>query len=231
MRFVLLMAMSALTLHACRRIVFWRRMGMPRAARRRYLLAAWALGGGVLAAMGVQELILLRAGLLTLQTGLPLHLCSVMGLMALPALLTRRPLLLHASLFAGVPGALLALMFPAVLDTPWPRLTALAFHAMHAGLLCVPLLPMAMGWRPEPRGAVQAWGFLLLAAGAAEVANRLTGGNYLFLSGPVAGTPLVLLARWGAAVYRLLLAGLAGLVLAAEGAGLRLLYRHIPVKN
>ena len=75
------------------------------------------------------------------------------------------------------------------------------------------------------------WLSLLLAAGAAEVANRLTGGNYLFLSGPVAGTPLVLLARWGAAVYRLLLAGLAGLVLAAEGAGLRLLYRHIPVKN
>lgn len=227
MRFVLLGVLALLTLHACRRISFWRRMGMPRAAQRRYRLAAWGLGGLILAAMGVQELILLRAGLLTWRTGLPLHLCSLMGLLALPSLLTRRELLLNASFFAGVPGALLALMFPAVLDTPWPRLTALAFHTLHAGLVCVPLLPMALGWRPAPRGAVEAWVLLLTAAAGAGLVNGLTGGNYLFLAGPVAGTPLMLLARWGGGVYRLLLVTLASLVLAGEACALRMLRRWL----
>lgn len=216
MQFVLLAVLLALTLHACRRIVFWQRMGIPRAAQRRYWWAAWGVGGLILAAMGTQELILLRSGLLTWQTGLPLHLCSLMGVMALPALLTRRPMLLNASLFAGVPGALLALAFPAVLDTPWPGLTSLAFHTLHAGLVCVPLLPMALGWRPVPRGTAEAWGFLLICAAAAGLANCLTGGNYLFLAGPVAGTPLMLLSRWGAAFYRLLLIALATFLLAAE---------------
>lgn len=227
MPFILLFALLLLTLHACRRIVFWQRMGMPRAARRRYRWATWGLGGGILAAMAVQELILLRAGLLTWQNGLPLHLCSLMGLLALPTLLTRRPLLLNASLFAGVPGALLALLFPAVLHTPWPRLTALAFHTLHAGLVCVPLLPMALGWCPSEHGAADAWGFLLLAAAGAGLANRFTGGNYLFLAGPVDGTPLMLLARWGGTVYRLLLIALASLVLAGEAWALRALRQRL----
>lgn len=227
MPFILLSVLLALTLHACRRIVFWQRMGMPRAARRRYWWAAWGLGGLILAAMGTQELILLRAGLLTWQTGLPLHLCSLMGVLALPALLLRRPMLLNAALFAGVPGALLALLFPAVLNTPWPGLTSLAFHTLHAGLVCVPLLPMALGWRPDARGAAGAWVFLLGAAAAAGLANRLTGGNYLFLAGPVAGTPLMLLARWGGTAYRLLLIALATLVLAGEAWALGALRKRL----
>ena len=225
MQYLVLTVLLGLTLHTCRGVIRLRRTGNAAAAHRRYLRASWALGGTILAAMAVQELILLRAGLLTWQTGLPLHLCSLMGLAALPALLSRRPLLLHASLYAGVPGAVLALLFPAVLDTPWPRLTELAFHTLHAGLVCVPLLPMAAGWKPRPQGAAGAWGFLLLAAAAAGLANRLTGGNYLFLAGPVAGTPLAPLARWSRGVYRALLALLSGLVLLLEGAAVRFFRR------
>lgn len=225
MQYAVLGILLLLCLYAWRRIAFWQRMGMPRAARRRYWWASCLLGGGILTAMAVQETVLLRSGLLTWQTGLPLHLCGLLGVLTLPMLLTRHPLLLNASLFAGVPGAMLALVFPSVLDTPCPRLTALAFHALHAGLFCAPMLPMALGWRPEPRGALNAGGFLLLAALCASLVNRLTGSNYLFLSGPVAGTPLMRFAQCGETVYRLILLLLAALVLGCEAAALSLLRR------
>lgn len=184
---------------------------------RLYRLTAIGLGGGIWIAMAAQEVILALAGQLTWATALPMHLCSLMGLMALPALLTRREVLLHTLLYAGAPGALMALLFPAIADTPWPGWTAFFFHAMHASLVCAPLLAMTPGWRPRPEGALQAWLFLLLAGGVAMAANALTGGNYLFLAGPVPGTPLMLLGRWGSTVYRLLLALLAALVLTGEG--------------
>lgn len=186
-------------------------------ARRIYLLLSWSVGGIILGAMAAQETILLLAGKLSWASALPLHLCSLMGLLALPALLSRREILLHTLFYAGAPGALLALLFPAVADTPWPGWTTFFFHLMHAGLLCAPVLPLLLGWRPRPEGALQTW-LLLLGAGAAAMAvNRFTGGNYLFLSGPVAGTPLMTMARWGRSVYRLLLTLAAGLLLAAEG--------------
>lgn len=194
-----------------------RRAPSAGTALRLYRRTAWGLGCVILLAMAAQEVILLLAGQLTWATALPLHLCSLMGVTALPALLSRRDTLLHALFYAGLPGALLALAFPAVAQTPWPGWTAFFFHLMHAGLVCAPLLPWLTGWRPRPEGALQAWLFLLGAGAMAMAVNALTGGNYLFLSGPVAGTPLMALARWGRPVYRLLLALLAAALLAGEG--------------
>lgn len=209
-----------------RRIRLLRLAGMAGAAKRRYAVAAWLLGGGTLLAMAVQEAVLLGSGQLTLATGLPLHLCSLMGVLTLPMLLTRHEWLLHTALYAGVPGAALALVFPAVLETPWPWLTAAAFHVMHACIAAAPALPISMGWRPRTVGALQA-GLILACAGcAAMIVNRLTGGNYLFLSGAVAGTPLAWLAKWGTGWYRVLLACAAAALLAAEAAVVRALCRR-----
>ena len=119
------------------------RRSAPDKSLRLYRLMSWGLGGIVLGAMAAQETILLLAGQLTWATGLPLHLCSLMGLTVLPALVTRRETLLSALLYAGVPGAALALLFPAVADTPWPGLTRFFFLLMHAGIVLSPLLPMA----------------------------------------------------------------------------------------
>ena len=224
MQWAILAAMGTLCIVAGRRIRRLRRAGETAAGERLYWRCAWLLGSAILGAMAVQEGILLASGLLTWQTGLPLHLCSLLGVLTLPALLTRRKTLLDALLLAGVPGALLALAFPAALGTPWPRLTLAAFHTLHAGLVCAPLLPLCASWRPGPRSALRTGGFLLAAGAAALLVNRLTGGNYLFLSGPVAGTPLVWLAGHGRGAYRLLLAGLAGGVLALEAAVLKALH-------
>ena len=217
-----------LVLPLCLRIRSCRQRGLDAQALRLYNQGAWAVGGCVLTAMAAQETILFLADQLTWATALPLHLCSLMGLLTLPALVTRREALLHTLLLLGAPGAALALLFPAVADTPWPRLTGFFFCLMHAGIFLAPLLPLSLGWRPRPMGAMQA-GLVLLGAGVtASAANRLTGGNYLFLAGPVPGTPLMLLSRSGPVVYRLRLAALALLLLTVEAALVFLMTRNIP---
>ena len=205
-------------LACCRHLCHLRLCGHHSDALRLYRRLSLALGGGVWMGIAAQEALLLLAGPLTPATALPLHLCSITGLLTLPALLTRRDALLHILLYAGLPGAVLALLFPAVAQSPWPVSMAFFFCLTHGGIALAPLLPLCLGWRPRPRGAAQSFLFLLTAAIAASVANRMTGGNYLFLAGPVAGTPLTALSQWGMGAYRLLLVLLAALVMAAEAA-------------
>lgn len=202
-------------------LLFWTRRACLRIRREPslYRRHAWTLGLLILLAMGAQEGVLLLSGQLSWSNGLPLHLCSLLGVLTLPMLLTRRRTLCSAALFIGLPGAALALLFPAVLATPWPTLTAAAFHTLHAGLVCAPWLPITRGWRPVPMDALRAGGLLLAAAALAMLINPLTGGNYLFLACPIPGTPLAWLGQWGLWPYRGLLAGLASITL-AMGAGI-----------
>ena len=217
MQYVILALMLCWTRRACRCI-----RQKPCVYRRH----AGALASLIYIAMALQEGALYFSGQLTWGTGLPLHLCGLLGVLTLPTLLGRSRILHSAALFVGVPGAALALLFPAVVQTPWPRLTAAAFHTLHAGLICAPWLVMAHGWRPRPADAAQAVLFLPGAATLAMLLNPVTGGNYLFLTRPVSGTPLSLLGRWGLWPYRGLLALLAGGVLAMEALLVGLLCRQ-----
>lgn len=216
MPFALLMVLSAALWAAMRRIVFLRRCGLFPASQRLYRRAAWGLGLTAYIAMAVQEAALFFSRQLTWGNALPLHLCSLMGVLTLPMLLSGHGFLWHVSLYLGPPGALLALLFPAVLPTPWPRLTETAFHLLHCMVVLSPLLPLSLGQTPRPTGAVWAGLFLLLHGLCALGVNALTGGNYLFLSQPASGTPLALLAEQGLTVYRLCLGALAALVLGLE---------------
>ena len=221
MQFALLIVLGAAVGMGMRRIVLWRRCGCNPPAQRLYLAMSWAVGGGAYAAMAVQEAVLLLSGQLHWRNALPLHLCSLMGLFTLPMLISRRRLLWHPSLYLGLPGALMALLFPAVLETPWPRVTELAFHLMHCCVFLAPLLPLSLGWRPSPWGAAWSLGFLALAACVALGMNALTGGNYLFLN----FSPVPWMNQWGQTAWRLTLAALAMLVLLAEGCAVYLLQR------
>ena len=227
MRWVVLGIMSAPVVVAMKRVRRLQTSGQGWRAQRVYRRVAWALGLTVWGAMAVQEGVLLAAGMLNWRTGLPLHLCSMMGVLTLPMLVSGRRFLWHLSLYLGLPGAALAMLFPAVLPTPWPLTTELSFFALHAGLMLAPLLPMSLGRRPSPRGAIAAGGFLLLVGLAVMAVNARLGSNYLFVSWAVPGTPLEWLAQWGMTGYRLLLAGLCALLLAAEGAGVRLFCRSV----
>lgn len=228
MQLALLCVVGAALFAVMRRIIFLRGCGCPAPARRLYMRAAWSLGLAAYAAMAAQELILLLDGRLRWSNALPLHLCSLMGLLTLPMLLTRRRMLWHWSLFLGIPGAALALLFPSILATSQPEVTALAFHLLHCVVLLAPLLPFSLGIRPRPSGAMCSMLFLLVLGFIALGVNALTGGNYLFLEVPASGTPLAWMARRGAAGYRLMLAGAALLVLGAEALAVWLAERKHP---
>lgn len=199
-----------------RRVVLLRGCGFHRAAKRLY--ARWALTLSLMtwAAMLTQEMLLLKSGLLTWQSGLPLHLCGAVGLMTPPMLLTGRRSLWHITLYLGVPAGLAATLFPSVVTTPWPYLTRLSFHLLHGCVFLAPLLPLCLGVEPSPGGAWQAGLFLLGLTLLAAGVNRLTGANYLFLNLPAPGTPLNALAKGGIGAYRAWLAGITAAVLAAE---------------
>lgn len=221
MQYALLGILGAAMGLAMRRITLWRRCGYIQASRRLYLTCTWLLGLGTYVAMLTQEAVLLFSGQLTWRNGLPLHLCSAMGLLTLPMLLSRRRTLWHISLYLGLPGALMALLFPAVLDTPWPRLTELAFHTMHCCVFLAPLLPLSLGHRPSAKGFLPALLTLLLLACIAAGVNAATGGNYLFLN----RSPIGWMNQWGITAWRITLAVLAVAVLAAEAFLLYLLQR------
>ena len=225
MQWAILAVMGILVGAVMRRVVSLRARGTVRDAERLYRRAAWALGLTVYAAMAVQEGVLLASGMLTWRTGLPLHLCSMMGVLSLPMLLTGRRFLWHLSLFLGLPGAALALIFPAVLSTPWPLTTELSFFVTHAGLVLAPILPLCLGRRPSPRGAAEAGLFLLGMGALVMVVNDRLDSNYLFVNGAIPGTPLVWLSHWGEAGYRAMLAALVMILLALEAACVRLITR------
>lgn len=226
MRFLLLTVLATLLGMVLRRMALLRQCGCFAPAHRLYRRTAWAIGLTVYAAMAVQESVLLLSGLLSWQTGLPLHLCSMMGLLTLPMLVTENRLLWHVSLYAGMPGALMAVLFPSVLSTPWPEVTNLAFHTMHCLVFLAPLLPLGLGRRPDPRGAFHAGGLLLLIGLCVMGINMALGSNYLFLGGPVQGTPLEAMARHGLTAYRLTLAGVCLLLLTTEGGLVAVLLRR-----
>lgn len=225
MQWIVLAAMGVPCVKVMRRIRWFRSVGREEQAWMLYRAAAWVLGLTVYGAMAVQEGVLMAAGMLNWKTGLPLHLCSMMGVLTLPMLIGGLHLMWDLSLYLGLPGAVLALLFPAVLPTPWPMITKLSFYVLHAGLILAPLMSLSLGRRPSPWGAAVAGCFLLVAGLAVMAVNERLDSNYLFVSWAVPGTPLEILARWGMRPYRMLLAGMCAAVLAAESAGVCILRR------
>jgi hypothetical integral membrane protein (TIGR02206 family) len=184
-----------------RRIRFWHKVGERRHAKRLQKAASLAVSALVLLCMATQIFLLWKMGLAGVGTVLPLHLCSFMGILTPFMLLTRSAGLLEFTLYLGVPGALAALIFPAVLPSPWPLIMEGAFFSMHALIALAPFLRMANGARPRQLalGRVFLWGniLLLLVMGF----NAIFKTNYFFLRNAPTGTPLFLLQNMGQAVY------------------------------
>lgn len=184
-----------------RRIRFWRAVGERRHARRWQMAASVAVSALVLLCMATQIFLLWKMGLAGVGTVLPLHLCSFVGFLTPFMLLTRSAGLLEFTLYLGVPGALAALIFPAVMPSPWPIIMQGAFFSLHALIVLAPFLRMASGDRPRPLalGRVFLWGniLLLLVTGV----NAIFKTNYFFLRNAPTGTPLYLLQNMGQAAY------------------------------
>ncbi|MBE5793836.1 MAG: hypothetical protein E7323_04050 [Clostridiales bacterium] len=166
---------------------------------RRHLTAA-ALTGGLTLSMSSQLYLLWLDDLLTLQTGLPLHLCGMMAVLCIPLCWFSFPAGYHLLLLLGVPGAGLALCFPAISVCSHPLLMRLAFLRLHVLIIATAVFLWTQK-KPLPQSACKAFllgnGFLLLVA----CINDLLDSNYLFLRAAPSGTPLAFLIRPGYGVY------------------------------
>lgn len=196
-----------------------------RVGREGVIRAAMAVG--LAASMAVQLALLRLDGQLTLQTGLPLHLCGLFGVLSIPMLLWRAPQPLYElSAFLAGPAAAVTLLFPAVIASSRPVLMRLAFLQLHVLVAVTPVMLWRAG-KPLPtdprRALVLASGYLLAVAAF----NRALNTNYLFLSAAPAGTPLKWLNVRGGGYYVCALAMLCMVVL-------RLLadaYRHTAISG
>ncbi|MDD3335737.1 MAG: YwaF family protein [Eubacteriales bacterium] len=166
----------------------------------RRLITRLLLSLGLLLSMMSQLWLLHLDGLLTIQTGLPLHLCGFMGLLSIWMLWLPGAWSYHFSLLLGSPCAFLALCFPAVIRCSYPLWMSLSFHRLHVLILCTALFFMAQQ-KPLPKDGRYSFllgnGYLLFVA----IFNRAFSTNYLFLSFAPVGTPLALLFERGSVFY------------------------------
>ena len=190
----------------------WQRL--TGAARRIWLTAAQlpeavsvramrAMGVLLLASMGVTLGLLLVQG--RWREALPLHLCSVSALAASYLAFVPRVWLLDYLWYLGVPGAVLALLFPAPAVSRWQAAMTFTYALTHALIIIIPLCAVVRGMRPrEGRALGLLLGMQALAA-AGCIANAALGTDFLFLSAPPAATPLERTYHLGYPLYLLFL--------------------------
>lgn len=180
-------------------LLIWCSLARYGAIRHRGITAA-LLASGLAVSMGCQLYLLWLDDLLSLQTGLPLHLCSMMAVLCILLCFGWFQAGYSLLLLLGVPGALLALCFPAVVDSSHPLLMRMAFLRLHVLIVAVAVFLWEQK-KPLPEDPRRAFllgnGFLLLVA----CINNLIGSNYLFLRAAPTGTPLAFLIRPGYGVY------------------------------
>ncbi len=119
----------------------------------------------------------------TLQTMLPLHLCSVMVYLSAFTLITRQPLAYELLYFMGIGAASQALFTPDLGPYGFPHFRYWQTFISHGLLVSVPIyLTVVEGFRPEwfslVRVAVGMNVYVLLVGGV----NKILGSNYLFIA-------------------------------------------------
>lgn len=152
---------------------------------------------------------LVTEGLLVFQgrwrEAIPLHLCSISAMAAVWFTFCSKQFLLDFLWYLGMPGAALALMFPALASSVFQPLMNVSYYMTHALILMIPLCRVVTGMLPQKGRTLQMLLLLLGLAGLAAVANSVLGTDFLFLASPPAGTPLETLFRFGYPLYLLTL--------------------------
>lgn len=115
-------------------------------------------------------------------SSLPLQLCSISLVLCLLLLATNSRLVFEWVYFIGISGALQALLTPE-LFFGFPHFRFLQFFISHMLIIWIGLFYIFVRqFRPSPRGLVYSFLFINALAALAWIANRMTGGNYMFLA-------------------------------------------------
>ena len=129
-------------------------------------------------------------GSYSLQSTLPLHLCTISIFLEFAAVFGKRTTLLREFSYAlSMPAAVAAVISPGW-AFPFISFSYLQYALEHTIQILIPvLLVCGSGFRPDYRRLPRCFLLLLLFAGIAQAANILFGGNYMFLSYIPDGTP------------------------------------------
>lgn len=187
---VMLAAVAALTAGS---VVWGRRL--PDDARARVRLVLGAVMATNIVGWQVWNV---ATGLWTVELMLPLHLCSVLGVVTVFAVWTRSVTLVNLSWLVGVGGALQALLTPEVAPYGFPHYRVWQSAMAHGLLVLVPAwLVFVEQIRPTFRWVLRCLAILHAYAAVVFVINWAVGSNYLYVNGkPPFATVLDLLPPW-----------------------------------
>jgi hypothetical integral membrane protein (TIGR02206 family) len=148
----------------------------PRAAAVRYLLIAALLVPEV----GLNIWYVLN-GIWDFRHTLPLELCSISLILSIVMLMKRSYFLYQFLFFAGLGGAMQAILTPN-LDYPFPHFRFIHFFVVHSAII---LAPLYMTWIGKMKPTLRSIGLTMLILNGLAVLVGLTdyvlGANYMFL--------------------------------------------------
>ncbi len=119
----------------------------------------------------------------SMQTMLPLHLCSVMNYVSIATLLTKSSSLYQLCYFLGIGGALQALLTPDLGQYGYPHFVFFQTFLSHSLIITAALyMTVVEGYRPSLRrlpALILGFNIYLLFV---AIINTLIGSNYLFIA-------------------------------------------------
>ncbi|MBB6023170.1 putative integral membrane protein (TIGR02206 family) [Paenibacillus sp. JGP012] len=162
-------------------LLFLFRHSLRKLSERSSRLLRVGLASMMIGSEIVLQLWYVYGGVWSLQTSLPLELCSLTLLLSALLLLTRTRWLYSALLFAGIAGALMAIVTPN-LGYAYAHFRFIQFFTAHAMII---LALLYMTWveqfRPGWRSVAGSMIFVNIAALVVYAADVLLGANYMFL--------------------------------------------------
>lgn len=154
--------------------------------RFRYWLAALLLVSETLT-----ELWYVLAGVFTLSYALPIQLCDAAAFLAVAMLIWGGRTSFELVYFWGLGGSLQALLTPD-LYYPFPHFMFFSFFILHGAILTAVFYMISVeGCQPTFRSIGKTILYTNLYAALIFAVNRLTGGNYLFLSSKPEGASII----------------------------------------
>jgi hypothetical integral membrane protein (TIGR02206 family) len=137
-------------------------------------------------------------GVWTIQTMLPLHMCSVVVWLTMYMLLTNSYQLYEISYFLGIGGALQALLTPDITGYGFPHFRAFNSFLAHGLLVAVPVyMTLVEGYRPTWASFKRIFIWANIYMIFIFFLNLMIGSNFLFIAyKPNFPTLLDILAPW-----------------------------------
>jgi hypothetical integral membrane protein (TIGR02206 family) len=179
-----------------------------RANKKQKLYIRWIVAGILLLSAVLIHPYLYLSGKWSVQTSLPLHMCTIAQWLAIFALLKPRQWLFDILVFWGIAGGMNAILTPQPLHGgEFP--VFLEYFVEHGGIIFVPLfLATAYQMRPSHQSWFRMFLYTMLVMAIMSVFNYYTGSNYFFTAQkPIADSPFIL-GDWPYYIIGFLLIGL-----------------------